>query len=110
MIIKKPKFWDQKKPNFYTYLLTPVSKIVSLFNTLKKGQNLEFSGIKVICVGNIYIGGTGKTPLAIKISQLLNKRNLKASVLKKFYNEQKDEQILINNKTNLISKKDRKSV
>ena len=108
MIIKKPKFWDQKKPNFYTYLLTPVSKIVSLFNTLKKGQNLEFSGIKVICVGNIYIGGTGKTPLAIKISQLLNKRNLKASVLKKFYNDQKDEQILINNKTNLISKKDRK--
>ena len=108
MIIKKPKFWDQKKPNIYTYLLTPISKIVSLFNTLKKGQNLEFSGIKVICVGNIYIGGTGKTPLAIKISQLLNKRNLKASVLKKFYNDQKDEQILINNKTNLISKKDRK--
>ena len=108
MIIKKPKFWDRKKPNIYTYLLTPISKIVSLFNTLKKGQNLEFSGIKVICVGNIYIGGTGKTPLAIKISQLLNKRNLKASVLKKFYNDQKDEQILINNKTNLISKKDRK--
>ncbi len=109
MMIKKPKFWDQKKPNFFTYLLTPVSKIVSFFNTLKKGENLEFSGIKVICVGNIYIGGTGKTPLSIKISQLLNKKNLKASVLKKFYNEQNDEQILIKNKTNLISKKNRKT-
>mgnify|MGYP001371135053 FL=1 len=109
MMIKKPKFWDQKKPNFFTYLLTPISKAVSLFNLLKRAENLEFSGIKLICVGNIYLGGTGKTPLSIKISQLLNKRNFKSTVIKKFYNEQQDEQILISNKTNLISKKDRKN-
>ena len=107
-MIKKPKFWDQKKPNFFTYLLAPVSKVVSLFNLLKRAENFEFSGIKIICVGNIYLGGTGKTPLSIKISQLLNKRNFRATVVKKFYNDQKDEQILISNKTNLISKKDRK--
>ena len=109
MMIKKPKFWDQKKPNFFTYLLTPISKAVILFNLLKRAENLEFSGIKLICVGNIYLGGTGKTPLSIKISQLLNKRNFKSTVIKKFYNEQQDEQILISNKTNLISKKDRKN-
>ena len=109
MMIKKPKFWDQKKPNFFTYLLAPVSKVVGLFNLLKRAENFEFSGIKIICVGNIYLGGTGKTPLSIKISQLLNKRNFRATVVKKFYNDQKDEQILISNKTNLISKKDRKN-
>ena len=83
---------------FFTYLLTPISKAVILFNLLKRAENLEFSGIKLICVGNIYLGGTGKTPLSIKISQLLNKRNFKSTVIKKFYNEQQDEQILISNK------------
>ena len=109
MMIKKPKFWDKKLPNFFAYLLIPISKVVSLFNVLKKGENLKFSNIRIICVGNIYVGGTGKTPLTIKISQLLNKKNLKSTVVKKFYKEQKDEQLLISNKTNLISKKDRKN-
>ena len=109
MMIKKPKFWDKKLPNFFAYLLIPISKVVSLFNVLKKGESLKFSNIRIICVGNIYLGGTGKTPLTIKISQLLNKKNLKSTVVKKFYKEQKDEQLLISNKTNLISKNGRKN-
>ena len=108
MMIKKPKFWDKKKPNFFAYLLMPISNLVSLYSLVKKDQSLKFPNIKTICVGNIYIGGTGKTPLSIKICQLLNKKNLKSTVLKKFYNEQKDEQLLISNRTNLISKKGRK--
>ena len=107
-MIKKPKFWDKKKPNFFAYFLLPISKIVSLLIKLKKKENLRFPNIKIICVGNIYIGGTGKTPLSIKISQLLNKNNLNSTVVKKFYKEQKDEQLLISKKTNLISKKNRK--
>jgi len=108
MMIKKPKFWDKKKPGFFAYLLMPISNLVSLYNLVKKSQNLKFPNIKTICVGNIYVGGTGKTPLSIKICQLLNKKNFKSTVLKKFYNEQKDEQLLISNRTNLISKRDRK--
>ena len=84
MMMKKPKFWDRKKPNFLAYLLVPLSKVISLFNAIRKGENLKFSGIKIICVGNIYIGGTGKTPLSIKICNLLNNRNFKATVVKKF--------------------------
>ena len=84
MIIKKPKFWDKKKPNFIAYLLMPISNLVSLYNLVKKGQNLKFPNIKTICVGNIYVGGTGKTPLSIKICQLLNRKNFKSAVLKKF--------------------------
>ena len=108
MMIKKPKFWDLKKPNFLGYLLLPLSKIFSLLNALRKGKNLKFTGIKIICVGNIYIGGTGKTPLSIKICNLLNKKNFKATVVKKFYKDQKDEQLLISNKSNLISENERK--
>ena len=89
MMIKKPKFWDLKKPNFLAYLLMPLSKLVSLYGTFRKGENLKFADIKIICVGNIYIGGTGKTPLSIKICNLLNKENFKSTVVKKFYSDQK---------------------
>ena len=108
MIIKKPKFWDQKKPNFFAYLLIPLSKIVTIYSLLKNKNVLEFPNIRTICVGNIYIGGTGKTPLSIKISELLNSKGIKTTVLKKFYSEQKDEQLLIKSRTNLISKRSRK--
>ena len=108
MMIKKPKFWNKKKPNFFAYLLMPFSQLVNFFNIVKKGKNFKFPNIKTICIGNIYIGGTGKTPLSIKVCQLLNKKNIRSTVLKKFYNEHKDEQLLISNKTNLISKKNRK--
>ena len=66
MIIKKPKFWDQKKPNFFAYLLIPLSKIVTIYSLLGKKDVLKFPNIRTICVGNIYISGTGKTPLSIK--------------------------------------------
>ena len=108
MMIKKPKFWDKKTPNFFAYFLLPISKIVSLLIKLKSKENLRFANIKIICVGNIYVGGTGKTPLSIKISKLLNKNNFSSTVVKKFYKEQKDEQLLISKKTNLINKKNRK--
>ena len=108
MIFNKPKFWDKKKPNFFAILLFPFSKIVTLISNLKSGENFKNSNIKTICVGNIYVGGTGKTPLSIKINNMLNEKKFKSVVAKKFYNEQKDEQILIKNKTNLITKDSRK--
>ena len=108
MIFNKPKFWDKKKPNFFAILLFPFSKIVTLIGNIKSGENFKNSNIKTICVGNIYIGGTGKTPLSIKINNMLNEKNIKSVVAKKFYNEQKDEQLLIEDKTNLITKGSRK--
>ena len=108
MIFNKPKFWDKKKPNIFAILLFPFSKIVTLISNLKSGENFKNSNIKTICVGNIYVGGTGKTPLSIKINNMLNEKKFKSVVAKKFYNEQKDEQLLIKNKTNLITKGSRK--
>ena len=35
MKIKKPKFWDYKKPNFLAYLFFPISYVLQLFNFLK---------------------------------------------------------------------------
>ena len=64
--------------------------------------------IKTICVGNIYLGGTGKTPLTIKISQILKQEGIKVATIKKNYLNQKDEQLLLKQKTSLIIADSRK--
>jgi tetraacyldisaccharide 4'-kinase len=65
MNLKKPKFWDQKKPNILAYLLLPLSLLLDLLKLLRLKKKTKKSKIKTIIVGNIYLGGTGKTSLSI---------------------------------------------
>ena len=103
MKLKKPKFWDHKKPSFFSYLLLPFSIILGLITKIKSKPKFSNSKIKTICVGNIYIGGTGKTSLAIKIKEILDKNNIKACFIKKFYSNQTDEQKLLSKNGALFS-------
>ena len=103
MKLKKPKFWDYKKPSFFSYLLLPFSVILGLITGIKSKPKLFNSKIKTICVGNIYIGGTGKTSLAIKIKEILEKNNTKTCFIKKFYPNQTDEQKLLSKNGTLFS-------
>ena len=111
MRLKKPKFWDYKKPSLISFILFPFTIVVIIDNFL---VNLFFKEknekIKSICVGNIYIGGTGKTPTTIKLYQILKSLGYHVCVGKKFYSSQKDEQIILNNKTNLITDKKRRGI
>ena len=103
MKLKKPKFWDYKKPSFFSYLLLPFSIILGLIAKIKSKPKFSNSKIKTICVGNIYIGGTGKTSLTIKIKEILDKNNIKACFIKKFYPNQTDEQKLLSKNGTLFS-------
>tara|TARA_B110000046_G_C12964240_1_gene385920 strand:+ start:103 stop:1044 length:942 start_codon:yes stop_codon:yes gene_type:complete len=109
MKLKKPRFWDYKKPNFISYLLLPFTFpliINNFFLKLKKNSTNNFK-IKKICVGNIYVGGTAKTPLTIKIYQILNSLKFKTATIKKFYANHIDEQKMLTEKTKLYCLKDR---
>jgi len=102
MNLKKPKFWDQKKPNILAYLLLPVSSLLQLLKLFKIKTKLKNSKIKTIVVGNIYLGGTGKTSLSIKINEILNERKIKTCFVKKFYSNQYDEQRLLESRGKLF--------
>ncbi len=107
----KPKFWDLKKPIFLSYLLLPFTIPIMINNFLLKFKTKKkFQNIKTICIGNIYVGGTGKTPTTIKLYNLLKRINSNICTAKKYYPSQFDEHLILNKKTKFISEKKRKII
>ncbi|MDC1096014.1 tetraacyldisaccharide 4'-kinase [Pelagibacteraceae bacterium] len=103
MKIFKPKFWDAKNVTFVAIILYPVALVLQIINLIKiKLIITKKFKAKIICVGNIYLGGTGKTPLAIKLVEILKKINKKSVIIKKFYKNQFDEIELIKKKNKSI--------
>ena len=83
MKIIKPKFWEKKTILFLIfYYLFP------FFTNYNQNKNKFISPqsykLPIICVGNIYLGGTGKTPLVIEIAKELKKKIENQLLLKNF--------------------------
>ena len=92
MNFKKPKFWDHSGLSFWSIILYPFSLlflVTSLVIRLLKTQK-KFP-IPVICVGNIYLGGTGKTPLALEIFKIVKSSGKNPGFIKKGYDYLYDE-------------------
>ena len=104
----KPRFWGEKN-NLISLFLFPISFFLQiLFIIKKKITHQNTFKIPIICIGNIYVGGTGKTPLCILISKELSSKGLKAAIIKKYYSKHVDEHDLINSNVNgLFLNKDR---
>ena len=97
MKIKKPKFWDKKRLSFWAIILLPFSAIYLFFTFLNKIKKKKYFKIPIICVGNIYLGGTGKTPVTIEIFKILRSFGKNPGFVKKYYNYIRDE-------TNMLKK------
>ena len=88
----KPKFWDKKQISFFSILLFPISLLVNILNFFKRLlTKTRRSSIPIVCVGNIYLGGTGKTPLCNKIFYILKQMNMNPAFIRKKYDEFEDE-------------------
>ena len=104
MKIKRPIYLDTI--NLISIILLPFTLFTFLFNNLKKLLPKSRFKLKTICVGNIYLGGTGKTPLVIKINSILKKK-YKTAIIKKNYLDQKDEKEILKKNGNLLCFKNR---
>ena len=104
MKIFRPVFWKDK--NILSYILYPVSLIFILIIFLKKMWKQKKFKIKTICIGNIFIGGTGKTSLSIEIYKMINKK-IKTTYIKKKYKNQVDEKQLLQKNGNVFFEKHR---
>ena len=108
MSLKKPKFWDYKRPNIYSYVLWPLTIIIQIINLIRaRFKKQKKFNIRSVCVGNIYIGGTGKTSLSIKINEILSKKKIRSCFIKKSYISQIDEQKLLASRGKLFTAKKR---
>ena len=88
----KPKFWDKNQISFFSVLLFPVSLLIKVLSFFKRFlTKTNQSSIPIICVGNIYLGGTGKTPLCIEIFSILKNLNMNPVFVRKKYDSFQDE-------------------
>ena len=92
MNLKKPKFWAKKKISIWVIILFPLSIIYQFISwVIKVFTPLKKFSIPVVCVGNIYLGGTGKTPLAREIFNIVKSLNKNPAFIKKSYTYLNDE-------------------
>lgn len=86
--MQQPGFWKNPpdRPGFLAKLLSPLSLVWTFFTNrrLKNGPWHRID-IPVICVGNINMGGTGKTPAVIALVEHLKAKGLKPHVVSRGY-------------------------
>ena len=112
MKISKPNFWDYKKISFWSILLFPFSIIyLIIFSTirvLKTLKKYKKPSIPVICVGNIYLGGSGKTPLVREIFKITKNLGKNPAFIKKNYDYLSDEIKMLKDTGETFTNHDRK--
>ena len=108
MKLYKPKFWDKRgNISFFSILLLPLSLISIIKNYYENSKiKKNFYDLKTICVGNIYIGGTGKTPLVSNLASHFRKK-FRTFIIKKNYVTHLDEKRILEAKHNVIFEKTR---
>ena len=62
--MREPSFW-WREPGLVSGLLSPLAAIYGAVAALRMAQQGHRVGIPVLCVGNLTLGGAGKTPAAM---------------------------------------------
>ena len=78
--MKPPSFWYPRRygaGSWQSFLLAPMSFIVEKITAGKiRRAPAYISRLPVICIGNVSVGGTGKTPVALALGALLKNAGL----------------------------------
>ena len=82
-MLSQPKFW--KTRNIISSILVPLSFIFRILTFIKKIQKPKELDIPIICVGNLTIGGEGKTPTVLSLTKILKKNGRKIAVILRGY-------------------------
>ena len=83
--MQAPKFWYRSR-SWQAVLLSPFGALYA-WATARRQKNARPTrvDIPVICIGNLNVGGTGKTPTTIALAQLLSARGIAVHIVSRGY-------------------------
>ena len=83
--MRSPEFWD-RPPGWQARALTPLGALYAAATARRLRQGHPVSaGIPVICVGNLNVGGTGKTPTCIWLAEILRNMGHEPHIVSRGY-------------------------
>lgn len=86
MTLKAPAFWWQRKLATRSKFLMPIGMIYGYVTARRmRREPVSSAQVPVICIGNLVVGGAGKTPTTIAISRLLHSKGYKCGFLLRGY-------------------------
>ncbi|MBE2897745.1 tetraacyldisaccharide 4'-kinase [Pasteurellaceae bacterium 20609_3] len=93
-------FWYKR--TFLSYLLLPLSALFALVASLRRWCYQRVftpytAPVPVVIVGNISVGGNGKTPVVIWLAQALQARGLRVGVISRGYGGEKTDKVRLVN-------------
>lgn len=86
--MRPPKFWDRppNRPGFFAHALWPASLLVGAAAAWRRRRATPLrTSVPVVCVGNLVVGGAGKTPTVRAICERLSMRGLTPHILSRGY-------------------------
>ncbi|MDI2091264.1 tetraacyldisaccharide 4'-kinase [Commensalibacter oyaizuii] len=87
--MKAPAFWQIYPPTFMAKLLHPLSYITHNITRYRLSKPRWKASVPVICCGNLSVGGTGKTTLALDLGQYYQQQGIKIAFLTRGYKRKK---------------------
>ena len=87
-MLTAPAFWFQPRPTLLATLLTPFSLLITVVSNAQRwwrAQNPYYPTVPTISLGNLTLGGGGKTPLAQFLAQHFATQGYQVAIISRGY-------------------------
>ena len=100
--MRAPRFWknDRASPGILSKILSPISWFWMFGTMLRMRKVPKTIEVPVICIGNVNIGGVGKTPCVIAIVEKLKAKGLNPHIISRGYGGKLKGPLLVSEKYN----------